>query len=172
MGSGRGGLYKGTWGSHDGEILRARVGDALERFGASVAGDVAADLAEALVRIASGESPKEALPEPGEVAFDLALDALSPFVPGGGRVTRELAAAAKYSERAKRAKKSFAPRVPGEIWVEPDEYAKAMREMASQDARGQVKAGDVMRVWTDDHVYTVQIDGPDEYYIVGKEVLE
>ena len=42
-----------------------------------------------------GDSSEETVPEPGEVAFDLALDALSPFVPGGGKVTRELAAAAR-----------------------------------------------------------------------------
>ena len=95
MGSGRGGLHQGTWGSREGEELRSRVNEALKQFGGSVAGDAAAELAEALVRVVSGESPDEAVPEPGEVAFDLALDAFSPFVPGGGRVTRELAAAAR-----------------------------------------------------------------------------
>ena len=95
MGSGRGGLHKGTWGSREGEELRARVGAALEQFGGSLAGDAAAALAEALVRIAMGESLEDVAPEPGELAFDLALDALSPFVPGGGRVTRELGEAAR-----------------------------------------------------------------------------
>ena len=172
MGSGRGGLHRGTWGSREGEELRSRVDAVIKQFGASAVGDAAAELAETLVRIASGDSPEEAVPEPGEVAFDLALDALSPFVPGGGRVTRELSLAARYSERAKRARRSFTPRVSGETWVEPDEYAKVMREMTRKDARSQVNAGDVTRVWTDDYVYTVRIGGPDEYYIVGKEVLE
>lgn len=95
MGSGRGGLHHGTWGSREGEALRVRVNDVLRQFGGSVAGDAAAELAEALVRVASGESSDEIVPEPGEVAFDLALDVLSPFIPGGGRVTRELAAAAR-----------------------------------------------------------------------------
>ena len=101
MGSGRGGLHHGTWGSHEGEELRARVGAAFKQFGGSLAGDAAAELAEALVRIASGESPEDVVPEPGEVAFDLALDALSPFVPGGRRVTRELGEAAKHSNPSK-----------------------------------------------------------------------
>ena len=101
MGSGRGGLHRGTYGSREGEALRARVGEAFERLGGSVAGDAAAELAEALVRIASGESPEDAIPEPGEVAFDLVLDALSPFVPGGGRVTRELGKAAKRRATSK-----------------------------------------------------------------------
>ena len=95
MGSGRGGLHKGTWGSREGEELRSRVNAAFEEFGGSLAGDIAAELAEALVRITVGESSEDAAPEPGNLAFDLALDALSPFVPGGGRVTRELGRAAK-----------------------------------------------------------------------------
>ena len=95
MGSGRGGLHRGTWGSREGEELRSRVGAVFRQFGGSLAGDAAADLAEMLVRIASGESPEDVVPEPGEIAFDLALDALSPFVPGGGRVTRELGEAAR-----------------------------------------------------------------------------
>ena len=95
MGSGRGGLHGGTWGSREGEELRSRVNDVLKQFGGSAAGDAAAEIAEALVRVAMGDSPEETVPEPGEVAFDLALDALSPFVPGGGKVTRELAAAAR-----------------------------------------------------------------------------
>lgn len=95
MGSGRGGLYQGTWGSREGEALRARVEDALSKVGGSLAAGAADEVAEALVRVAMGDSPEDAFPEPGEVAFDLALDALSPFVPGGGRVTRELAAAAR-----------------------------------------------------------------------------
>ena len=97
MGSGRGGLHTGTWGSRDCEDLRARVNAAFKQVGESLAGDAAAELAEALVRIATGESPESTVPEPGEVAFDLALDALSPLVPGGGRVTRELSAAAKHN---------------------------------------------------------------------------
>ena len=95
MGSGRGGLHRGTWGSREGEGLRARVDAAFKQFGGLLAGDAAAELAEALVRIATGESPEDVIPEPGEIAFDLALDALSPFVPGGGRVTRELGEAAR-----------------------------------------------------------------------------
>ena len=98
MGSGRGGLHKGTWGSREGEDFRARISAAFEQIGESLAGDAAIELAETLVRIASGESPENAIPKPGEVAFDLALDALSPFVPGGGRVTRELGEAAKRSK--------------------------------------------------------------------------
>lgn len=95
MGSGRGGLHRATWGSREGEELRSRVNDVLKQFGGSVAGDAAAEIAEALVRVAMGDSPEETVPEPGEIAFDLALDALSPFVPGGGSVTRELAVAAR-----------------------------------------------------------------------------
>ena len=172
MGSGRGGLHEGTWGSREGEELRSRVGAAFERFGGSAAGDAAAELVDALVRIASGDSPEEAVPEPGEVAFDLALDALSPFVPGGPAATRSLGLAARYSDRAKRAKRSFKPRVPGEIWVEPDEYAKVMREMTKKDAQGKVKVGDVKRVWTDDFIYSVQVAECDEYRIVKRRAIE
>lgn len=98
MGSGRGGLHHGTWGSREGEDLRARVNDVFKQVGGSLASDAAIELAEALVRITTDESPENAIPEPGEVAFDLALDALSPFVPGGGRITRELGTAAKHSK--------------------------------------------------------------------------
>lgn len=172
MGSGRGGLHEGTWGSREGEELRARVSDALKQFGDAAVGDAAAELAEVLASIASGDSPEDAAPEPGDIAFDLALDALAPFIPGSGRITRELGHAAKYSERASRAKKSFAPRVPGEIWVEPDEYAKAMREVNGRYAQGLLKPGDLKHVWTDDYIYTVQVGEPGECFIIGKEALE
>ena len=105
MGSGRGGLHTGTWGSREGEELRAKVNAAFERFGSAVAGDAAAELAQALVRIAMGESPEDAVPEPGELAFDLALDALTPFVPGGSSVTRSLSLSAKTGKRTSRATK-------------------------------------------------------------------
>ena len=106
MGGGRGGLHKGTYGSREGEELRARVGDALKQFGSNAAADAAAGLADALVRIASGESPEDIVPEPGEIAFDLALDALSSFVPGGGRFTRELGGVARARKRSSGAGKS------------------------------------------------------------------
>ena len=101
MGSGRGGLHKGTWGSREGMELRSRVNDAFKQFGGSVAGDAAVEFADMLVRIAMGDPPDDVVPEPGEIAFDLALDTLSPFVPGGGRVTRELGEAAKHSGPSK-----------------------------------------------------------------------
>ena len=106
MGSGRGGLHRGTWGSREGEELRSRVDAVIKQFGASAVGDAAAELAETLVRIASGDSPEEALPEPGEVAFDLALDALSSFVLGGPAVTRELSLSAKSRKTASRTAKT------------------------------------------------------------------
>ena len=106
MGSGRGGLHKGTWGSREGEELRARVGATFKQFGSNAAADAAAELAEALVRIAMGESSEDAVPEPGELAFDLALDALSSFVPGGPEVTRSLSLAAKSGKRTSRAVKA------------------------------------------------------------------
>ena len=98
MGSGRGGAYRGTWGSREGEELRARVGEALGRLGDAAA---AAELAGALVHLAAPGTGEESEPVPGEVAFDLALDALSSFVPGGGRVTREICAAARKSGSSK-----------------------------------------------------------------------
>ena len=105
MGSGFSGKYHGTWSSPEGEELRRRVLEAIERAGGFLVGDSAVQLAEALVRIAAGESPDEVdFPEMSDVALDLALDVLSAFVPGGPAVTRSLALAAKAGRGAQRAK--------------------------------------------------------------------
>ena len=175
MGSGRGGLHRGTWGSREGEALRARVGEAFRQFGGSAAGDAAAEIAEALVRIAAGESPEEALPEPGEVAFDLALDMLSPFVPGGGRVTRELGSAARRRCRSAReavetAKAAFVPRVPGEIWLDTQEYAAVMSALRT-DKQDILKEGSETVVEMLDHQYTVYVDDLGDYYIIGRRAI-
>ena len=106
MGSGFSGKYGGTWSSPEGEELRRRVLEAIERAGGFLVGDSAVQLAEALVRIAAGESPGEVdFPKMSDVALDLAIDALSPFVPGGPAATRALALAAKSGKRASRAAK-------------------------------------------------------------------
>ena len=74
----------------------------LRQFGTAVAADATLEAAEALVRVAAGESPEDVAPEPGEIAFDLALDALSSVVPGGSAATHALGLAAKSGKRAAR----------------------------------------------------------------------
>ena len=102
MGSGFSGKYQGTWSSKEGEALRAKVLAAIEEAGGWALGDSAVQLAEALARVALGEDVEEAdFPEPGDVAFDLALDALSAFVPGGGQATRTLSLAAKKASKSR-----------------------------------------------------------------------
>ena len=91
MGSGFSGKYRGTYSSPEGEELRRQVLEAVEAAGGLLVGDSAVQLAEALVRIAAGESADEVdFPEMSDVALDLALDALSAFVPGGPAATRSL----------------------------------------------------------------------------------
>ena len=173
MGSGRGGLHKGTWGSREGEDLRVRVNAAFKQFGGSVVGDAAAELADALVRIASGEAPEDVIPEPGEMAFDLALDVLTPFVPGGGRVTRELGEAAGNAGRVFRAES--AGRSVGSnmrsVRLPRDEYAKvmsALNDMYHSRLAGKSKE----YISIGEYTYEVAIHEFDEYTITDKWRLE
>ena len=174
MGSGRGGLHRGTWGSREGEALRARVGAAFEKLGSSIAGGAAAELAEALVRIASGESPEDAVPEPGEVAFDLALDALSTFMPGGPAATRSLALAAKADKSARQKARVLSRdgiRAPRQIWLPADEYAMVMSALNNM-YHVRLKGKKREYVSIGEHTYEVVIHDFDEYQITGKWRLE
>lgn len=112
-----------------------------------------------------------------EGPFDLALDALSPFVPGGGRVTRELAAAAKTGKnarktgragratnRSKGARHTCAPR---QVWLEPDEYAMVMSALNNM-YHARLKGRKQRDITIGEHTYTVLIHDFDEYTIIGR----
>ena len=96
MGSGAGGVYSRTWGSADGAQSREKLLSAVEMAAGALLGDSVVELAEALLRVAAGEPVEDVdFPEVSDVAFDLALDALSAFIPGGAAATRSLGAAAR-----------------------------------------------------------------------------
>ena len=182
MGSGFSGKYGGTWSSPEGEELRRRVLEAIERAGGLLVGGSAVQLAEALVRIAAGESPDEVdFPEMSDVALDLALDALSPFVPGGPAATRSLALATKASRGARKVARSggtteevktaYSRRAPRQIRLKPQEYAivkSALNNMYHARLKGK-KQRDIP---IGEYVYTVIFHGFDDYTIIGRRGLE
>lgn len=186
MGSGFSGKYHGTWSSREGEALREQVMKAVEEAGGLLVGDSAMQLAEALVRIAAGESADEVdFPEMSDVALDLALDALSAFVPGGPAVTRSIALAAKAgrsakfgkvaeeaSKIAKRTKELLKDesgyiRLPGKMRMSDAEYAivnSNLNNMYHSRLKGKEKA----EVAIGEYTYTVRVHDFDEYTITDR----
>lgn len=178
MGSGFSGKYRGTWSSPEGEELRAKVLAAVGQTGGMLAGDSVVDLAEALVRVAAGESADEVdFPEMGDVALDLALDALSAFMPGGAAATRSLSLAAKAGRGSRKAsatkkavKKGNAGRnsqAPRQIWLNRQEYAIVMSALNNM-YHTRLKGHGQRDIPIGDYVYTVVIHDFDNYTIIGR----
>ena len=124
MGSGAGGVYSRTRGSAAGEQSRDQILAAVELAAGMLLGESVVELAEALLRVAAGEPIEDVdFPDVGDVAFDLALDALSAFIPGGAAATRSLGAAARAAGKVgkvsgkkaagKAAEEIFGPAYPG-----------------------------------------------------------
>ena len=125
MGSGAGGVYSRTWGSADDAQSREKLLSAIEMAAGAFLGDSVVELAEALLRVAAGEPVEDVdFPEVSDVAFDLALDALSAFSPGGAAATRSLGAAARAAGKVGKGSAKVVEKRASKVHVDADEEEK------------------------------------------------